>query len=103
MWGSATARITHPCALILIVAAPFCATSLQAQMCTVSPRQVKLGDTLRISCPAEFTFAKLNDRSSKLYLQPNGQRFGLLPISVKDSPGSYPLVLSRSDGGEPKI
>ena len=80
----------------------FCAEPLQAQKCTVSPAQVKLGETLRITCPAEFTAAKLNDRSTKLYLQANGRTFGLLPISVKDTPGTFSLAISRSDGGAPQ-
>lgn len=87
-------------ATMLFIFATFCAASLRAQECTVLPAQVKLGDTLRISCPAEFTSAKLNDRSAKLYLQLNGQRFGLLPISVKDVPGTFPLVISRGHSGE---
>jgi murein DD-endopeptidase MepM/ murein hydrolase activator NlpD len=33
-------------------------------------------------------------------LQPNGKRFGLLPISVKDTPGTFPLILSTGDGSE---
>jgi murein DD-endopeptidase MepM/ murein hydrolase activator NlpD len=80
----------------------FCAAPLQAQKCSVSPVQVKLGETLRITCPPEFTAAKLNDRSTKLYLQANGKTFGLLPISVKDTPGTFSLAISRSDGGAPQ-
>ena len=90
------------CATMLFILATFCAASLRAQKCTVLPAQVKLGDTLRISCPAEFISAKLNDRSAKLYLQPNGQRFGLLPISVKDTPGTFPLIISSGDSNESK-
>ncbi len=78
------------------------AVPLQAQKCTVSPPQVKLGETLRIACPAEFTSVKLNERSAKLYLQANGKSFGLLPISVKDTPGTFSLKSSRSDGGAPQ-
>lgn len=73
---------------------------LLAQECSVSPKQVKLGDTLRITCSADFTSAKLNDRTAKLYLQKDGRRFGLLPISVKDSPGSFSLNLSRGERAE---
>jgi murein DD-endopeptidase MepM/ murein hydrolase activator NlpD len=63
---------------------------------------VKLGETLRITCPAEFTSAKLNQRSAKLYLQPDGKRFGLLPISVKDAPGTFSLLIRRADDGAPQ-
>jgi murein DD-endopeptidase MepM/ murein hydrolase activator NlpD len=75
---------------------------LQAQKCVVSPAPVKLGETLRIACPAEFTSAKLNQRSAKLYLQPDGKRFGLLPISVKDAPGTFSLLIRRADDGAPQ-
>jgi murein DD-endopeptidase MepM/ murein hydrolase activator NlpD len=57
---------------------------------------------LRITCPAEFTSVKLNERSAKLYLQPDGKRFALLPISVKDAPGTFSLLISRNGDGEPQ-
>ena len=84
-------------ALFLLPCAAVWTAPLRAQECSVSPKQIKLGDTLRITCPAEFISAKLNDRTAKLYLQQNGQRFGLLPISVKDTPGTFPLTLSRGE------
>jgi len=87
---------------LLFWAAICSAPPVRAQDCTVSPKQVKLGDTLRITCPAEFTTAKFSDRVAKLYLQSNGRRFGLFPISVKDTPGAFPLTLSRSDPAPPK-
>jgi murein DD-endopeptidase MepM/ murein hydrolase activator NlpD len=86
----------------LFFAAFFCVAPLQAQKCSVSPVQVKLGQTLRITCPAEFTSVKLNERSAKLYLQPDGKRFGLLAISVKDAPGTFSLLISRNDDGTPQ-
>jgi len=73
-----------------------------AQGCSVSPQHVKLGETLRISCPAEFASAKMNDRTAKLFLQPNGQRLALMPISVKDAPGTFSLLLSRGDDQAPQ-
>ncbi len=89
-------------AVRFLSAALFCVTPLQAQKCSVSPVQVKLGQTLRITCPAEFTSVKLNERSAKLYLQRDGKRFGLLPISVKDAPGTFSLLISRNGDGEPQ-
>src|SRR5438874_6309467 len=86
----------------LFVAAYFLGTPLYAQQCSVSPAQVKLGDTLRITCPAEFTSAMLKDRVAKRYPQANGKSFGLLPISVKDTPGIFSLAIARSDGGVPQ-
>jgi lysostaphin len=86
----------------LLFAVFFFAVPLPAQKCSVSPAQVKLGETLRIICPAEFTSAKLGERSTKLYLEPDGKRFGLLPISVKDAPGTFSLRISRADDGAPQ-
>jgi murein DD-endopeptidase MepM/ murein hydrolase activator NlpD len=97
MWVRRQPRLGSDCALILSLFVTFGAATVRAQNCKVLPGQIKLGDTLRISCSPEFTSAKLNDRSAKLYLQPNGQRFGLLPISVKDTPGTFPLILSTDD------
>jgi len=94
--------LSLPIAAMSLVTAPFWTTLSRAQECNVSPAQVKLGETLRITCPAEFTLAKLNDRTAKLYLQPSGQRFGLLPISVKDALGAFLLVISRDDTGSPQ-
>ncbi len=93
---------TNLIAVRFLSAALFCVTPLQAQKCSVSPLQVKLGQTLRITCPAEFTSVKLNQRSARLYLQTDGKRFGLLPISVKDAPGTFSLLISRNDDGAPQ-
>jgi murein DD-endopeptidase MepM/ murein hydrolase activator NlpD len=86
----------------LFVAALLGVTPLRAQKCGVLPTPVKLGQTLRITCPAEFTSVKLNERSAKLYLQPDGKRSGLLPISVKDAPGAFSLLISRDGDGAPQ-
>jgi len=73
-----------------------------AQNCTVTPKQVKLGETLRITCSAEYSSAMLNGRTATLFEQPAGNHFGLLPISVKDLPGPATITLSRNDGGPPQ-
>src|SRR5258708_3832438 len=99
---SSIPKSTSLIAVRLLCAALFCAASLPAQKCSVSPAPVKLGQTLRITCPAEFTSVKLNGRSAKLYLQPGGKRFALLPISVKDAPGTFSLLISRNGDGEPQ-
>jgi murein DD-endopeptidase MepM/ murein hydrolase activator NlpD len=62
-----------------------------AQKCTVTPKSVKLGETLRISCRADYTKARLNNREAELFVQPDGTRLGLLPISVQDKPGTFDL------------
>jgi murein DD-endopeptidase MepM/ murein hydrolase activator NlpD len=88
-----------PFCLLVLLASSLCSGIACAQRCTVAPARVKLGETLRITCPTEFASAMLNQRTAKLYLQPDGRRFGLLPISVKDSPGSFTVVVSRADNG----
>ena len=98
----AISKSTSLIAIGLFFAALFCVTPLQAQKCSVLPAPVKLGQTLRITCPADFTSVKLNERSAKLYLQPDGKRFGLLAISVKDAPGTFSLLISRNGDGEPQ-
>jgi len=85
-------------AVVFSVAAGWAAPT-PAQKCTAVPAQVKLGETLRITCPAKFNSVKLNDRGGKLYPQPDGRSFGLLPISVKDKPGSFTLVVTSDKGG----
>jgi murein DD-endopeptidase MepM/ murein hydrolase activator NlpD len=102
MTKCAISKGTSRVAIGLFFAALFFVAPLQAQKCSVSPVQVKLGQTLRITCPAEFTSVKLNERPAKLYLQPDGKRFGLLPISVKDTPGTFSLLISRNDDGAPQ-
>jgi murein DD-endopeptidase MepM/ murein hydrolase activator NlpD len=66
----------------------------------VKPQQAYLGETLRITCPADFTAAVLNGRSSRLFPEPDGTRFGLLPVSVEDTPGTYTLALARGENGQ---
>jgi murein DD-endopeptidase MepM/ murein hydrolase activator NlpD len=74
----------------------------RAQRCTVSPKQVKLGETLRITCPADFVKARLGNRETQLFLQSDGKRFGLLPISVKDKSGSQELTAFPRGDGSPQ-
>lgn len=77
-----------------------CAAAARAHECAISPAQVKLGETVRITCPAKFTSAKFGERTIKLFPQPDGSTFGLLPISVKDSTGPSSVTLAR-DSAEP--
>ena len=71
-----------------------------AQKCTFTPKSVKLGETLRLTCPPEFASASLNGRTAKLFPQSAGNSFALLPISVKDNPGAATLTVSRNDGAQ---
>jgi len=94
----AIARCKHVHVIVVFTLAAGFAAPARAQKCTVTPTQVKLGETLRISCPAKFNSAKLNERIARLYPQSDGRSFGLFPISVKDKPGSFALIISSEDG-----
>jgi murein DD-endopeptidase MepM/ murein hydrolase activator NlpD len=90
-------RAVLPLVLCALSAAP-----APPQKCTVTPKFVKLGETLRITCPIQFTSASLNGRTAKLFPQSAGNNFALLPISVKDAPGTATLTVSRDDGVPPQ-
>jgi murein DD-endopeptidase MepM/ murein hydrolase activator NlpD len=76
----------------------FAPSSANAQQCTVSPAAVKLGQTIRLKCPANVASAKLEARTIKLFPQSDGTLFGLMPVSVKQKPGVYPLEFLSSAG-----
>jgi murein DD-endopeptidase MepM/ murein hydrolase activator NlpD len=67
------------------------ASSASAQQCSIAPRIANLGDTLRLTCTGEVASAKWNERTIHLFPQSDGKNFGLMPISVKDSPGPASL------------
>jgi murein DD-endopeptidase MepM/ murein hydrolase activator NlpD len=70
----------------------------QAQQCSISPASVNLGETLRLTCPAEVASAKWNDRTIRLFRQSNGKAFGLMPVSVKDTPGPASIEFLSKEG-----
>lgn len=80
----------------LLLAVPFPA---RAQQCTITPAAAKLGETLRLRCPASLNAAtaKLEDRAIKLFPQPDGGSFGLMPVSVKEKPGLYSVDFLSAD------
>jgi murein DD-endopeptidase MepM/ murein hydrolase activator NlpD len=90
------------CRAAAMLASLLSAAHSHAQRCIVSPKQAKLGETLRITCPADFAKARLGDRETQLFLQSDGKRFGLLPISVKDRSGPQELMAFRGDDGSPQ-
>lgn len=69
-----------------------------AQQCSVSPAAVKLGQTIRLVCPPGVASATLEARTIKLFPQSDGSAFGLMPVSVKQKPGTYSLQFVSSDG-----
>jgi murein DD-endopeptidase MepM/ murein hydrolase activator NlpD len=62
------------------------------------PKAVNLGETLRLTCPAEAASAKWNDRTVKLFRQADGKSFGLMPVSVKDAPGPASIEFLSKQG-----
>jgi hypothetical protein len=70
----------------------------RAQQCSIAPKSVNLGETLRLTCPPEVVSAKWNDRAVRLFPQADGKSFGLMPISVKDSPGPASIAFLSKEG-----
>jgi murein DD-endopeptidase MepM/ murein hydrolase activator NlpD len=85
-------------ALLAILIHPMIASSAAAQNCTVKPAAISLGQTVRLSCQIPASTAKLNDRTVRLFPQPNGGSQGLMPIAVADVPGAYPIEFLADDG-----
>lgn len=69
-----------------------------AETCTLSPNKVSLGQTIRLSCNFDVASAKWNDRTARMFVQQDGSYFGLMPVSVKDSPGPTSLTIVAKDG-----
>ena len=74
------------------------ATCLGAQQCSIDPKRANLGETLRLSCTGEVASAKWNGRTVRLFVQADGRSFGLMPVSVKDSPGPASIEFLSKQG-----
>jgi Peptidase family M23 len=74
------------------------ASCAAAQQCTISPTAVNLGETLRLTCAGEVVSAKWDDRTIRLFIQSDGKKFGLMPVSVKDAPGPSAIEFLSKDG-----
>ena len=93
-------RLLHSAFLFVFVL--LLARPAHAQLCRVTPQSVNLGDTVRITCPPDFISVSFHGRTAKLFAQPDGKRFGLFAISVKDPPGPSSLLLVRDGGAQPQ-
>ncbi len=103
-------RSTRRIAVLLFTfAAATFASSAAAQQpppCTVKPASIPLGQTVRLVCdlPGNVTVATArlaagpNVRTVRLFRQATGNWLGLMPIAVKDSPGTYPIEFLAADG-----
>jgi len=76
----------------------FSASTCRSQQCSISPKAANLGETLRLTCPADAVSAKWNNRTVKLFRQADGKAFGLMPVSVKDSPGPASIEFLSKEG-----
>jgi murein DD-endopeptidase MepM/ murein hydrolase activator NlpD len=96
-------------ALLLSFAAGIFAPSARAQQspqCTVKPASVPLGQTVRLFCdlPSNVPVATArlaagpNGLTVRLFKQASGEWQGLMPIAVKDSPGTFPIDFLAADG-----
>ena len=82
----------------LFILACTVASSISAQQCSIAPKIANLGDTLRLTCTGEVASAKWHERTIHLFPQTDGKNFGLMPISVKDSPGPASLGFLSKEG-----
>jgi len=85
-------------AFVYLAAVLLAAGVSQAQQCLILPSSVNLGETLRLTCPPEAASAKWNDRTVKLFRQDDGKSFGLMPVSVKDTPGPASIEFFSKEG-----
>ena len=59
---------------------------------------VKQGSALKVHAPAAAVSARLNDRTIRLFPEPGGTTFGLMPIAIDAKPGAYTLDLLDKSG-----
>jgi murein DD-endopeptidase MepM/ murein hydrolase activator NlpD len=64
----------------------------------VEPTGVKQGDIIRVSTNPPAVSARLLGRTIRLFPQPAGNRFGLMPIGANEKPGTYPLQILTAEG-----
>jgi murein DD-endopeptidase MepM/ murein hydrolase activator NlpD len=62
------------------------------------PRTVRQGSALRVRASAGAASARMNEKAVRLFPQPDGGTFGLLPIPIAHKPGEYTVELLDSAG-----
>jgi len=77
-----------------------CASQADGQQCAVAPRSANLGETLRLTCTGDVASAKWNERTIRLFPQPDGRKFGLMPVSVKETPGPATIDFLSPQGAK---
>ncbi len=69
----------------------FIATSAIAQNCTTAPARPKQGDVIRLTCSGDVTSARMNGFTIRLFPHQDGNRLGLMPVTVDEKPGIYAI------------
>jgi murein DD-endopeptidase MepM/ murein hydrolase activator NlpD len=62
------------------------------------PRTVRQGSALRVRASAAAVSARMNGRTIRLFPEPSGSTFGLMPIPVAEKPGEHRLELLDAAG-----
>src|SRR5690242_2404007 len=62
------------------------------------PESVKQGGVLRVRGPAAASSARMEERTIRLFPQPDGGAFGLMPIPADQKPGPYRVSLLDRGG-----
>jgi murein DD-endopeptidase MepM/ murein hydrolase activator NlpD len=88
--------------LLSLTAAAIFASSAGAQQCTVKPASIPLGQTVRLHCEIPAASARISEgptsRTVRLFKQESGDWQGLMPVAVKDTPGTFPVEFLATDG-----
>jgi murein DD-endopeptidase MepM/ murein hydrolase activator NlpD len=88
--------------LLSLAAAAIFASSASAQQCTVKPASIPLGQTVRLHCEVAAVSARISEgptsRTVRLFKQETGDWQGLMPVAVKDTPGTFPVEFLAADG-----
>ncbi len=53
---------------------------------------------MRLTCSGDVASAKWHDRAIRLFAQPDGKKLGLMPVSVKDTPGTTAIDFLSQQG-----
>ena len=62
------------------------------------PRTVRQGSALRVRGSAGAVSARMREKAIRLFPQPDGGTFGLLPIPIAQKPGEYTVELLDGAG-----
>lgn len=81
------------CGLLALVA-----LTASAQTVQVVPSAVKQGETLHVTSAPNLTSARMSDRVIRLFPQPDGKDFGLMPVPIDLKAGKYSVEFLDSVG-----